>query len=206
MIRNLRRRAGRYHHAVRDRSFTTIGTERLVLRRFAAGDLDTFARYRADPDVARFQSWQDYTREDAERFIEAMSRTDPGVPGEWFQFAVAWETSPARGMPGRSALVGDCALVLDAGDPPTAEIGYTLDPAFTGRGYATEAVRALVGYAFDRLGVTRVRAVADTRNAPSIKVAERLGMSLTATLHTSFKGEPCEEHTYELTEGTWRAS
>jgi RimJ/RimL family protein N-acetyltransferase len=190
---------------VRDRAFTTIETERLVLRRFEVGDLDAFTAYRADPDVARFQSWHDYAREDAERFIEAMARTDPGVPGEWFQFAVASKIAPAHDMPGRSALVGDCALVLDAGDPPRAEIGYTLNPASTGRGYATEAVRALIGYAFDRLGVARVRAVTDTRNAPSIMVAERLGMSLTGTVRTTFKDERCEEHTYELTERAWRA-
>lgn len=176
---------------VRDREFTAIDTERLRLRRFAAADVDAFAAYRANPEVARYQSWQDYTREDAEGFMDAMARTDPGVPGEWFQFALADRST--------DTLVGDCALVLDAGDPPTAEIGYTLDPAFTGSGYATEAVRALIRYTFDRLGAARIHAVTDTRNTPSIAVAERLGMSLVGTVQTTFKGEPCREHTYELT-------
>ena len=128
----------------RDPAFTSIETERLVLRRFERGDVEAFAAYRGDPDVARYQSWQDYTHAEAEAFVEEMLGTDPGVPGEWFQFAIAERTN------GR--LLGDCALVLDAGDPPTAEIGYTLDPGARGRGFATEAVGALIDYAFDRSG------------------------------------------------------
>ena len=45
----------------RDAAFTSIETERLVLRRFGRDDVEPFAAYRGDPDVARYQSWQDYT-------------------------------------------------------------------------------------------------------------------------------------------------
>ena len=174
----------------RDPAFTSIETERLELRRFEWDDVEAFAAYRGDPDVARYQSWQDYTRADAEAFVAEMLGTDPGIPGEWFQFAIA---ERATGL-----LLGDCALVLDAGDPPAAEIGYTLDPGARGRGFATEAVGALIDYAFDRHGAARIRAVTDARNAPSIAVAERLGMRRIATVRTTFKGAACDEHTYEL--------
>jgi RimJ/RimL family protein N-acetyltransferase len=174
----------------RDPAFTSIETERLVLRRFERDDVEAFAAYRGDPDVARYQSWQDYTHAEAEAFVAEMLGTDPGVPGEWFQFAIA-ERATAR-------LIGDCALVLDAGDPPTAEIGYTLDPGARGRGFATEAVGALIDYVFDRQGAAGIRAVTDTRNAPSIAVAERLGMRRIATVRTTFKGAACDEHTFEL--------
>jgi RimJ/RimL family protein N-acetyltransferase len=53
--------------------------------------------------------------------------------------------------------------------------------------------------------VAAVRAVTDARNAPSIAVAERLGMRVVATVRTTFKAEPCEEKTYELTRGAWKA-
>jgi RimJ/RimL family protein N-acetyltransferase len=175
---------------MRDPDFASIETERLRLRRFRPDDVGTFAAYRGDREVARYQSWQDFTREDAVAFIEALARADPGVPGEWFQFAITDR--------GSGALIGDCALVLDTGDPPTAEIGYTLDPGQHGRGFATEAVRALIDYAFARLGASAVRAITDTRNQPSIAVAERLGMRRIATMHTRFKGEACEEDTFEL--------
>ena len=53
-----------------------------------------------------------------------------------------------------------------------------MSPAFQGRGYATEAVGALVAYAFDALGADVVRAYADADNTPSIRVAEKIGMRL----------------------------
>ena len=180
---------------MRDTAFTTIETARLRLRRFAPVDVTDFHAYRADDEVVRFQSWQYYTVEQAERFVQQMSHHDPGVPGDPFQFAVARRTD--------EVLVGDCMFALDAGDPANAEIGYTLSPAHRGRGYAVEAARAVLGYAFDRHEVALVRAVTDTRNAPSIAVAERLGMRLVGTVRTSFKGEPCDEHTYEITRAVW---
>jgi RimJ/RimL family protein N-acetyltransferase len=182
---------------MRDSAFTTIETERLRLRRFSPGDVGAFHAYRADGDVARFQSWHDYTIDQAERFVQEMTRHDPGVPGEPFQFAVARRDD--------DMLVGDCMLALDAGDPPGAEIGYTLAPVHQGMGYAIEAARAVRDYAFARHGAVVVRAVTDSRNAPSIAVAERLGMELVGTLHTVFKGEPCDEHTHELTRVGWES-
>jgi RimJ/RimL family protein N-acetyltransferase len=179
----------------RDPGFTSIVTERLRLRRFSPRDVSAFHAYRADPGVARYQSWRDYTREQAERFAEQMARTDPGVPGEPFQFAVA--------LVADDDLVGDCMLAIGAGDPPNAEIGYTIAPSHQGRGYATEAVIRLLSYAFGTHGVGTVTAVTDTRNAASIAVAERVGMRLVGSVHTTFKDEPCEEATYEITRGRW---
>src|SRR5829696_4806417 len=135
---------------MRDTAFTTIETHRLLLRRFAPGDVAAFHAYRADDEVARFQSWQHYTLEQAERFVQEMTRQDPGVPGDAFQFAVVRRAG--------DVLVGDCMLALDAGDPANAEIGYTLSPAHRGRGYAIEAAQAVLGYAFDRQEVALVRA------------------------------------------------
>ncbi len=182
---------------MRDRSFTSIETERLRLRRFAPRDVAAFHAYRVDDDVARFQSWQDYTVAQAEAFVGEMEGADPGVPGEPFQFAIARLRD--------DALVGDCMLALDAGDPAIAEIGYTVDRSHQGHGYATEAAHALLGYAFERQGVGAVRAVTDSRNAASIVVAERLSMALVATVHTTFKGEACDEHTYEIGREAWAA-
>jgi RimJ/RimL family protein N-acetyltransferase len=58
------------------------------------------------------------------------------------------------------------------------KIGYTMSPAAQGNGYATEAVGALVAYAFERLEADVVRAYASAENLPSIRVAEKVGMRL----------------------------
>jgi RimJ/RimL family protein N-acetyltransferase len=174
-----------------DATFTRIETERLVLRRFRPDDALIFVAYRSEPSVARYQSWDErYTLADAERFIGSLAGAHPGEPGAWFQFAVADRVD--------DDLLGDCALQVDAHDPSRAELGYTVAPAHQGRGLATEAVGALIAYAFDTLGVERIHATADERNAPSIRLMERLGFDAIARVHTTFKGERCVEETYEL--------
>jgi ribosomal-protein-alanine N-acetyltransferase len=55
-------------------------------------------------------------------------------------------------------------------------IGYAMYPAFEGLGYATEAVRAMLGWAFHQPGVKLVRALAPVWNTPALRVAENVGM------------------------------
>ena len=55
-------------------------------------------------------------------------------------------------------------------------IGYAMHPAFEGLGYATEAVRAMIGWAFHQPGVKLVRALAPVWNTPALRVAENVGM------------------------------
>ncbi|MGH2595012.1 MAG: GNAT family N-acetyltransferase [Actinomycetota bacterium] len=173
-----------------DPNFAELRTERLVIRRFGADDASAFARYRADPEVARFQSWDAYTLGDAERFTQEMASLHPGHPGEWFQFAVADPVS--------DELLGDVALYVAVNDVARAELGFTFAPAHQGKGYATEAVRGVIAYAFDRLDVGTVFAITDARNDTSIALLERIGMQLVSTEGAFFKGERCKEHTYEL--------
>jgi aminoglycoside 6'-N-acetyltransferase len=173
-----------------DPDFAELRTERLVLRRFGSHDVTRFAAYRSDGDVARYQSWDSYTVERAERFVRDMRSAHPGVIGEWFQFAVA--------DPMDDELLGDVALRIDEKDVGRAEIGFTFAPGRQGKGFATEAVRGVVEFAFDQLDVATVYGVTDARNDRSIALLERIGMKRVSTDRALFKGEWCEEHTYEL--------
>ena len=173
-----------------DPNFAELRTDRLVIRRFRADDASAFAAYRSDPDVARYQSWDAYTLSDAEGFTHEVASLHPGDPGEWFQFAAADPVS--------DELLGDVALCVDLNDVGRAELGFTFAPAHQGNGYATEAVRGVIAYAFDRLEVGTVFAITDARNDTSIALLERIGMRLISTEGALFKGERCQEHTYEL--------
>jgi RimJ/RimL family protein N-acetyltransferase len=172
-----------------DPAFADLRTDRMVIRRFRPEDATAFAAYRADPDVARYQSWDGYTLQDALSFVAETAALNPGMPGEWYQFAVA--------DPSSDELLGDVALRVDT-DASRAELGFTMSPTHQGKGYATEAVTCVIAYAFDRLGVETVFAIADARNDASIALLERIGMRRTTTEHVRFKGEWCDEHTYEL--------
>jgi RimJ/RimL family protein N-acetyltransferase len=66
--------------------------------------------------------------------------------------------------------------------PQDVEVGWGIDPAAWGRGYATEAGAAAIGHAFDVVGVDRVVSIVHPENAASIRVAEKLGERPLATL------------------------
>lgn len=176
-----------------------IDTPRLRLRRFTAADLPAFVAYRSDPQVARYQSWDGCTPDQADAFLAEQDGLRPGTPGAWFQFAL----EPRAG----GALLGDCALHVHAEDPRLGTIGYTLARGAQGHGYATEAVRALLDYAFATLGLHRVCATTDCRNAPSVALLERVGMRREAHLlqHVWFKGGWCDEYVYALLRHEWAA-
>lgn len=153
-----------------DAGFREVVTERLRLRRSTAEDAETISAYRSDPEVHTHQGWERTDDESVRSDIVEMSRRSPGEPGGWVQFTVEERQS------GR--IVGDVGVAVTRSEPHVAKIGYTIAPAFQERGYATEAVRALVDYAFDTLGAEVVRAHASAENVASIRVAEKVGMHL----------------------------
>jgi RimJ/RimL family protein N-acetyltransferase len=168
--------------------FTT--TQRVMVRRFREADAPEFSAYRRDPEVARYQGWTEFSEEDALRFINEMRAGRPGVPGEWYQFAL--------GLVPDGALIGDVGFKVRAGDPSIADIGYTLARARQGLGLANEAVAAVIEFAFTRLGVECVHATIDERNVASLALARRLGMREVEVVETVWRGEPCVERVFAL--------
>lgn len=151
------------------RRFNTIETERLILRRFEAGDAEPFFKYRTLPEVALYQSegWLTFTCEDAAQFVREQSQGDPGTPDGWFQIAIVLKVT--------GELIGDIGLHT-LSDTRQAEIGFTIAPIHQQQGYAHEAVRALMGLLFTTPCFHRVIAIADVRNLSSVRLLEKLGM------------------------------
>jgi len=182
-----------------DGSFTRIESERLILRHFEDSDLPAFLAYRNDPEVARYQSWDHYGEQEARTFIRDMKSARPGVPGEWFQFAI--ESKETKG------LIGDCALMVDEHESYGAEMGFTLAREHQGRGFASEAVSRLLDYAFEDLGLHRIIGIADCRNAPSWALLERVGMRREGHFlqNVWFKGGWSDEYYYAILKDEWFA-
>ncbi len=174
-----------------DPSFTDLESKRLVVRRFQAEDAEALAAYRSDPEVARYQAWQvPYSTRDAEAFIASLRQLAPGTPGRWFQFAV--------GLASSGTLIGDVALHAGKSDPRQAELGFTFSRANQGQGFATEAVRCVIAYAFGPLAMHRVFAMTDVRNVRAQRLLERLKFRLEAEFREStwFKGSWASELLY----------
>lgn len=177
-----------------------IETPRLSLRRFRLDDTDSFAAYRADPEVARYQGWDSCTRDDAVAFIEAQLARPPFEPGRWTQVAVELTRDRAH--------IGDCALRMESAAARQAELGFTFASGYQGRGFATEAVSHLLTYAFERLRLHRVFAVADARNLRAISLLARVGMRREGEFRDAewFKGEWTSTVLYAVLEGERRAT
>jgi RimJ/RimL family protein N-acetyltransferase len=175
-----------------DARFDRLVTERLVLRRSRPEDAEPISAYRSDPDVHRYQGWERTDPEGVRAEIERMASRAPGAPGGWVQLSVDVDGE---------GLVGDVGLSAVEGEPGVIKIGYTIAPAFQRRGYATEAVSALVAYAFDTLGAEVVRAWADAENVPSIRVAEHAGMRLVERLEYRDGDEAWVGVRYEIRRG-----
>ncbi|WP_328477018.1 GNAT family N-acetyltransferase [Actinoplanes sp. NBC_00393] len=173
-----------------------IATERLVLRRFRASDAAVLAAYRSDPEVARYQSWDaPFPLERAELAVRNFAAGSPDQAGH-FQYAIELAAEPA--------LIGDVYVRLHD-NLKQAEIGFTLAPAYQRRGYATEAVSAVLDRLFRLQGLHKVTGECDARNGPSAALFERLGFVREGFLRqqTFIKGEWTDDLIYGLLAGEW---
>lgn len=166
-----------------------ITTERLVLRRFRPSDTPVLAAYRADPAVARYQSWEPTAP------VPYFGDGEPDIPG-WFQYAI--ERTADR------VLVGDVGVNTHE-NLMQAEIGFTLARAEQGRGYATEAVTGLLGHLFRVRGLHRVSAECDARNTASARLLERAGFTREGLRreHSWHKNEWTDELLFGLLARDW---
>ena len=166
------------------------GRNRIVLRRLTIADLDAFQAYRRDPRIGLYQAWEPQSDDEALRFISDMREVVLFPPGRWVQLGIADRRT--------DALIGDVGICV-ATTMETAEVGFTLSAAAQGVGYGTEAVREAIDLIFDYAPVMQVRAVTDTRNTPSVRLLERVGMQRLDTVASMFRGNACTEYVYGIT-------
>jgi RimJ/RimL family protein N-acetyltransferase len=175
-----------------------LTTERLTIRPLARNDITEFTRYRNLPDVARYQDWTlPYTRDLAHALVDDSEALGVPTPGEWIQLAVVDD---------EDRLLGDVAVWLDDVGL-LAMVGYTLAPASQGRGYAVEAVRAVVDWLFTSRKVHRVAATLDPANLASARVLERNGFRYIGTARSAalVRGVWSDDARFEILADEWRA-
>lgn len=176
-----------------------IRTERLLLRPITAADAAAMHVYKSDPDAVRYVPYAPLELTDVEqRIATTWSNTRFAREGDAVSLAVEDRAS--------GALLGDVVLFWRSETDRSGEVGYIFDPRVSGRGYATEAVGALLALGFDGLGLHRIIARLDERNTSSGRVAERLGFRREARLVDSewFKDEWTTLLVYALLEDEWR--
>jgi RimJ/RimL family protein N-acetyltransferase len=144
---------------------TTLTTDRLTLRAWRDDDLDAYAAITADPEVMRFMGGP-LDRADAWRQMAF-------ITGHWELRGFGLWVVEREGE-----LIGRIGLLNPEGWPGL-EVGWLLGRQAWGNGYATEAARAAVEYAWRELGVQQLISLIAPDNTASAAVAGRLGMRAT---------------------------
>ncbi|MFI6679945.1 GNAT family N-acetyltransferase [Kribbella sp. NPDC050470] len=145
---------------------TELRTERLLLRRWQESDLEPWAEMNADPEV-REHLGDVMTREQSDASVALFQQ-------EFDARGYGWWAVEAGGR-----FIGFAGL--DDVDPEVpftgVEIGWRLARSSWGHGYATEAARAVLAYAFDTLDLPEILAITTATNYRSQAVMRRLGMT-----------------------------
>ncbi len=175
----------------------SYATGRLTLRPFVGEDQDQYAAYHALPEVYRYL----YARAPSgtalvdkfKKVLDAPFERD----GDVLRFAVMRQED--------RAVIGEVLLQMANMDAEQGEIGYIFNPAFAGRGYATEAVSTMLQVGFDTIGFHRIFARLDASNAGSVGVVERVGLRREAHLiqNDRFDGQWGDEYVYAMLKAEW---
>jgi RimJ/RimL family protein N-acetyltransferase len=176
---------------------TKLESERLILRGFEPADFDAYADYHQNAEVYRFL-YQEPPKGDAQRAaFDAQLGRSFEADGDAMHFAVVVKDG--------GDLVGEVILKLASKAARQGEVGYIFNPRFAGRGYATEALKRLVDFAFDELYFHRLFARLDAKNHGSAGVVERLGFRREAHLieNLCFNDTWGDEYIYAMLRREW---
>lgn len=142
-----------------------IATRRLLLREFDDEDLPPFAAYHADPRYRQYHASKETPPDHARELLRTFAEWAVERPRRNFQLAIAGLAS--------GKLLGCCG-VRRQGLEEEAEFGIELAPDSWGRGYAAEAARAMLAFAFRELRLQEVHGISVAENARVTNLALRL--------------------------------
>ncbi len=179
---------------------TMLETERLLIRNFSAGDWEALheiiTQYQSSEVAAYDQPWPTAPKE-----IKGIT--------EWF---ASGDSYLAVCLKSTGRLIGFVALNREQGDDRTFNLGYVFHFGYHGQGYATEACRAVLGHAFERLQAHKVVTGTAAANSASCRLLERLDFKKTSESSGSFRtapdGQPIQfvGYAFELSRDEWNVA
>jgi RimJ/RimL family protein N-acetyltransferase len=170
-------------------------TKRCQLRLLTLDDAPVMFSYRSLPEVYRYEFWQPKTLQEVEEFIRQCCEVIENTPHTWLQYAVCLNDGQ---------MIGDVGIHFME-DDGHVEIGYSIAPKFQGKGYATEAVTALISHIFSDLKKHRITASIDPANIKSAALVLRLGFRKEAHFIKSilFNGTWMDDVIYAILAEEW---
>jgi RimJ/RimL family protein N-acetyltransferase len=177
-----------------------VRTERLALRPYAVTDVDALYAYQRLPEVHRYLYTEPRSRPELEDLVARRAGMSALTEAGQALTLVA-------DLAETGELVGDCVLFWHSEEHQHGEVGYIINPAYAGRGLATEVAGALLRLGFDGLGLHRITGRLDARNTASARVLERAGLRREAHFveNEFVKGEWTDELVYAILRSEWGA-
>ncbi|MDT5042734.1 MAG: [ribosomal protein S5]-alanine N-acetyltransferase [Actinoplanes sp.] len=152
-----------------------LETPRLLLREFRPDDRPAVHSFAADPLVTRYTAWGPLTAEETAAELRASAAVARELPRVRYALAV---TDRSTG-----AVLGSIELRVTSTRHRRGSLDFAFGRSAWGRGYATEAAVALVGFGFGELGLRKITATCSPENAASSRVLTKIGMRLEGYLH-----------------------
>ncbi len=155
-----------------------LHAERLTLRRFHLTDADDILAYANDEDWQRYLHPMPFPYElaHAEQFVAE-------------SFLKNWNSKPTFAIVLEDTVIGGINLSIDKRSQ-VAEMGYSVARKHWGKGYAAEAARVVVDWAFETFCLAKISAVANVKNKRSWRVMEKIGMTREGILRSQAPSGP----------------
>jgi RimJ/RimL family protein N-acetyltransferase len=145
-----------------------LHTERLILRDFKKDDWQAAHEYGSDPETVKYMPFGPNTEQDTKNFVSQVLASQKAQPRLNYDLALISKAE--------NKLMGSCRIQITSIEHQEAEIGYVLNRRYWNQGFITEAVRRIISFGFEQLGLHRIYATCDPANTGSYRVIGKAGM------------------------------
>lgn len=179
-------------------SLPELTTKRMRLRWLTDADVDALFHIFSHPEVVRY--WGAPALADRNAAIKLLNEIQENFRK---RTSMKWGVAELQ----TNQIIGTVTLFNLNFDNKRAEVGYGLDPAYWRKGYVTEALDALLSYAFEELQLHRLEADVDPRNVGSIRTLEKMGFQREGLMRERWQvnGEIQDAVFYGLLRPEWEA-
>ncbi len=174
-----------------------LTTPRLLLREFRDDDFPAVWDYQQRAETHRYETEVIPSPDAVRQMIRDIQAKAQESPRTFYRLGVT--------VPPDDGLIGHVKLALLRLEAREWEIGWAIHPDHWGKGYASEAARAMLDFAFHQVGAHRVIAFCNANNAASARVMEKLGMVRDGHLRESiwWNGGWSDEFVYAILDREW---
>lgn len=176
-----------------------LETERLILRRFVSEDADAmFKNWASDSEVTKYLTWPTHSSVDVSKYV-----TNDWVNSysneKFYQWAIVLKENG-------DVPIGSISVVEMKEDISAVQIGYCIGRNWWNKGITSEAMKEVMKFFFEEIGVNRVGARHDPRNPNSGKVMVKCGMKYEGTLRSADRNNQgiCDVAYYSLLKSEWK--